>query len=246
MKSRKAAHEFSDVWKAIDEVRKRFKAEYRHANQYFRSFQKAIRGSDPTAILIKGHLFVENELENVLRNVLPRYETIAPENESSGWSFTRKADLLQAMALISKEEWGTLRKLNDVRNAVAHLKVKDSVPEVTAKQIHELWAALASNIRELFPAPYSQKNGYKENLRNMMVSILVTFHIRAEIQDELGIADFVRFHLTGETVMQRIQKAEAESAEDSKNLGDVKKAIAALPLRDRNTIRAWFREVYHY
>jgi hypothetical protein len=246
MRQRKAQHDVGGIRRAVDRVNKMLKAEERQASRYFRAFLKAIGGPDPTSILLKGHLYVENELRNILRNALPRFASLERENQSVDLSFSRKMNLLRAMAMISNAEWATLKKLNGLRNASAHLSVNDTIPEITAEHVHELWKALAPSIREIFPAPYSRKNAYKTNLRNMIVSTVVTFHVRAEIKDELGIADLVRFHLTGQTVMARIEKAQAESANDSEIVSDLKARIVALPLDDRTNIRDWIREVYHY
>lgn len=232
---------------AVERDLRRFKeamdAEAVRTTQYFLSFDKAISNEDITGALIRGHLYAENEMATILQNAVPLYQKIPTRQ----LMFEAKVAWLRALALISSEERRALEKLNDLRNSVAHVTKPGVVPELKVEKITELREALSPTMLELFQSDELKGDDPASLLRNSLIAIVIALYVRNEVtRDELGVADIARYHLTGETVQQRIEAARKRGERDGAELKAVKEAIQKLTYEDRDAVRVWMHEVYHY
>ena len=126
--------------------------------------------------------------------------------------FEAKVAWLRALAIISSEERKALEALNETRNKLAHITKPGAVPELHAEDINKLRAALAPTMSELMDDTATDS---AQILRNTVIAIVVLLYVRGEVAEpEFGIPDIARYHLTGETVQQRIDTARRLSEDD--------------------------------
>jgi hypothetical protein len=244
---RDSSTDLQELKASLEREMKRFKqaidAEGARKSAYFEQFEKAISNEDLTGALIRGHLYVENEMATILRSAVPLYDKIPPRQ----LMFEAKVAWLRAMALISSEERRALEKLNDTRNKVAHISKPGTVPELKIEQILELREALAPTMLELLESDERKSDDPPTILRSSIVAIVIALYVRGEVaSDDVGVADIARYHLTGETVQQRIETARKQSVSDGPELKGAKDVVRKLRYEDRDALRTWIREVYHY
>lgn len=190
-------------------------------------------------MLVRGHLFVENEMAKTLANAVPYYDKIS----DAQLPFEAKIMWLRALALISGEERKSLSKLNEIRNKLVHVKKPGVVPEITREQIDEISASLPAGWRD----PNDQTADARTKLASAIIVLFAILYLRAHVtSDEFGQADIMRFHLTGQTVQKRIDLAHEPSARDSDTLRKAKDVVAALEPHERGELRMWMAEVYHH
>lgn len=90
-------------------------------------FLENIERDDPLQIVVRGHLFLENELINLLELTFPQADCLDP----SDLRFPVKVKLIGALGLLSKESLSVYLKFNSLRNKFAHkLDMKITVNEV--------------------------------------------------------------------------------------------------------------------
>ena len=66
-------------------------------------------------------------------------------------------------------------------------------------------------------------------LRNTVIAIVVLLYVRGEVAEpEFEIPDIARYHLTGETVQQRIDTARRLSEDDGHDLRSAKELVRKL------------------
>lgn len=242
-KSRTDLDSRGSIERAVKHLGNSIDAESARQTEYFKRFLRGISNEDLTGVLVRGHLFAENEMATILSNAVPQYSKIP----SRQLMFEAKVAWLRGLALISCPERTTLEQLNNMRNSIAHITVPGTVPEVDAKEIEKLRDTLAPTMRELLDEAEFKATDPASILRAAIVAIVIGLYIRADVtNDEFSIADLVRYHLTGETVQQRTEKAKKLSESDSSEVKDVKRLVGALNLEDRDNLRTWMREVYHY
>uniref|UniRef100_E6Q5Q8 DUF4145 domain-containing protein n=1 Tax=mine drainage metagenome TaxID=410659 RepID=E6Q5Q8_9ZZZZ len=211
------------------------------ANQdYFQDFADALESEDLTGVLIRGHLYVENEMNNLLDSALPRFH----DADIVERKFADKLSLLYGMGLISLQQRNAIKKLNSLRNETAHMATPGVIPVVTADMVNHLWDALGEELQGAFQGKYSRTENTAANLRQMIMDIMIRIHILAGMGKE-GLRDMVRYNTTGETVQQRIENAYAASENDLEPLKSVKISVRKLPYEQRNNLRIWMDEVYH-
>lgn len=232
---RKALEESFARWHEAQE------AESARSIAHFERFGLVLRSEDLTGMLVRGHLYAENEMARILSNAMPLYHKIEPRQ----LMFEVKVGLLRALGLISKDEKRALKKLGEVRNGLSHITKPGEVPELAQKQIQELADSLAETMKAIFDEIGPREND-ADLLRNTILSIVITLYVRAEVTEgEFARADLTRYHLTGATVQQRIEKARVSSMSDPEDLAAVKRGILSLAYGKRGALRAWIGEVFH-
>ena len=107
---------------------------------YKREFDRYTSSEDMTGMMLKAHLFIENELEKLINNAL-----INPMKFPSA-TFANKVDLAYALGLIEKEWIGAFRKLNYTRNKYAH----DIDYNFTDKDFEDLLSTLSKDSKSQF------------------------------------------------------------------------------------------------
>jgi len=229
--------------RALGDVAKYSDAQADRITDYYARLEKMIANEDLTGALIRGHLCAESEMAMTLKNVVPFYDKIPARQ----LMFEAKVAWLRGLALISSEERLALEKLNELRNAVAHISKPGVVPELKVDKVACLWKSLAPGMLEISEEVEPKGDDPGSRLRRALIGIVVTLYIRSDItQNEFCVEDLIHYHLTGETVGQRIEAARQSSPSDSAELKSVREAIRRLQDDDRDAIRAWIREMYHY
>lgn len=206
---------------------------------HFERLDKALGNEDLTGVLVRGHLFVENEMAKTLANAVPHYDKIS----DAQLPFEAKIMWLRALALISGDERKALATLNQVRNSLVHVKKPGVVPEITREQIDEISASLPDDWRE----SRDKTTDARTTLRSTIVAMCAILYLRAQdTSDEFGRADMIRYHLTGQTVQQRIEMAREQSEHDNEALRNAKDIVSQLQPHERADLRTWMTEVYHH
>lgn len=228
------------IKKGLKEWSDRLDAEAAVTQAYFEGFSNALESEDLTGVLIRGHLYIENEMNGFLEKALPRFK----EAKIVKWEFADKLKLLYALGLISLELRNAVGKFNTLRNGTAHMATPGVIPVVTDDMVHQLWNAVGKEQQDLFQGDYSRTDNTAANLRQMIVNIMIMLHVYGDLGEE-GVRDMVRYHMTGETVMQRIEAAHRASEHDPEPLRSVKASIRKLQYEQRDDLRIWMSEVYH-
>lgn len=206
---------------------------------HFERLDKALGNEDLTGVLVRGHLFVENEMAKTLANAVPYYEKIS----DAQLPFEAKIMWLRALALISGDERRALTALNQVRNKLVHVRKPGAIPEITEAQINDISASLPAEWRD----PEDDTADSRTKLASAIITLFATLYLRAQVTaDEFGRADIIRYHLTGQTVQQRIDAARKQSEHDNDALRNAKDVVSKLQPRDRADLRIWMAEVYHH
>jgi hypothetical protein len=102
-----------------EDLEKARDAEIEKAGEFsfdFSKFEKAMKGSDMLSMVIRGHLYLEHALIQMLMDAMPRPN----ENLVRRMNFPTKLDMCIALGLL-REEWrAPVGKVNEIRNKLAH------------------------------------------------------------------------------------------------------------------------------
>lgn len=79
-------------------------------------FMEATDEEDELQVVLRGHIYIEHEIERLLRNHLVEPDVILTDK----FMFMSKLNLAVALGLISVDRKIPYKKLNDLRNAYAH------------------------------------------------------------------------------------------------------------------------------
>lgn len=132
--------------------------------------------NDPLFLVIKGHLFVENELNRLLEGFIPNPELLNLNKKG----FYEKVCLAQSLDMIDKPVADALLNLNDIRNAYAHnlnfhlgykrvLNLKTAVSELNGLEIFK---------EELI---INNKKGKLVDLKACIIALRSILKMRADI-----------------------------------------------------------------
>lgn len=84
----------------------------------FEKFKLAIgEETDPTMLVLRGHLFSENLLERLIRLKLPRGDIVV---DAASFSYAQKLLIVEAVEVVPDSIAASLRALNKLRNQCAH------------------------------------------------------------------------------------------------------------------------------
>jgi hypothetical protein len=93
--------------------------EWDNSDEFINSYRAHLTEIDEIAqVILKGHLDVEMHLDDALRTICFHPEHL----EENRLSFAQKVNVVRAYALNRSDrmEWNVIRKLNEVRNQIAH------------------------------------------------------------------------------------------------------------------------------
>jgi hypothetical protein len=101
------------------ELEQAMKQEIAHAEEFsfdFKKFEEAMKGADMLSMVIRGHLYLEHALIQML------VEAMTKPNETlvRRMNFPTKLDLCIALDLLNEEWKVSVNKVNEMRNRVAH------------------------------------------------------------------------------------------------------------------------------
>lgn len=108
--------------------------------QTIKEFMSYTISEDFMGIILRGHLFIENELSTLIRNVL-----INPSKIDLPY-FSTKLDAAFSLGVIDEQWYGAFKKMNKVRNKYAH----DLGYEFTNKDYDDLVSTLSKEAKEEF------------------------------------------------------------------------------------------------
>lgn len=124
-------------------------------------FMKATNEEDELQIILRGHLYIEHEIEKLLRNYLvePKYVL------GSRSMFMNKLNLATALGLISVSKRNSYKKLNDLRNAYAHeLNYK-----MTEEDLNKLVDSMDEDLNgDVFNKEWNEKKEMSDEKRTLL------------------------------------------------------------------------------
>lgn len=108
----------------------------------FDSFVKDTRGENELQVIIRGHLYVENEIDNLLKLKLEKPQHLYDSN----FMFYSKLKTALALGLIAEENKNAYIRLNKIRNNFAH----NLNYELTENDFTDLYGVFNSTYRERY------------------------------------------------------------------------------------------------
>jgi len=113
-------------------------------------FERHVRAKDPLQVIIRGHLYIEAELGDLLREAVC---IVVPDAINlDDWAFGKLLELATALGLLSVADAGAYRAINKLRNRIAH----DLDFAIDQSHARDVYNSLSPFFRRLFgPAPKS-------------------------------------------------------------------------------------------
>ena len=124
------------------DAEKRAEKREEELTQAFNRFVKDTRGENELQVIIRGHLYVENEIDNLLKLKLEKPQHLYDNN----FMFYSKLKTALALGLIPEENKNAYIRLNKIRNNFAH----NLNYELTENDFTDLYGVFNSNYREKF------------------------------------------------------------------------------------------------
>ncbi|GAB5478648.1 MAG: hypothetical protein Marn2KO_21150 [Marinobacter nauticus] len=111
--------------------------------QDYDEFESAVGGeSDPTMLVLRGHLYTENTLERLILALFPRGDRLI---ESGNLSFHHKLAVVNAFDVVPDSAISSLRNLNKIRNQAAHNLNKS----ITASDVAKIGSPFGKRFTEI-------------------------------------------------------------------------------------------------
>lgn len=126
-----------------------------------KEFIKATKRDDTLAIVLKAHLYIEAELEELLRLGTKNYKALDLKY------FKEKLNLCYGIGLIDRDLYTVLKKFNTIRNKYGH-RVEFEITETEFKEIYDLMNS-------------EQKIEYSEDLKITTMYSQETFDMRLRV-----------------------------------------------------------------
>lgn len=146
----------------INELRKlKFNEESKIHIQKRKEFIKATKRDDTLAIVLKAHLYIEAELEELLRLGTKNYKALDLKY------FKDKLNLCYGIGLIDRDLYTVLKKFNTIRNKYGH-RVDFEITETEFKEMYDLMNS-------------EQKIEYSEDLKITTMYSQETFDMRLRV-----------------------------------------------------------------
>jgi len=144
------------------------------------SFVALCYSPDPLGILLRGHVFIEVELEALINSTFLHPLDLHKDLECY---FNRKLKLAHAIGVLHKDENDFLKRLNGIRNDLAHAKVSGGVDKryvFTPKEEKQLWSQfIRVKSFEGFWPPYNDAN-FTMHLKAMVLTAQFLLFERAK------------------------------------------------------------------
>ena len=197
-----------------------------------RLFLDNIEQKDPLQIVVRGHLFLENELIHLLESIFPQKDCLDP----SDLRFPMKVKLVGAIGLLPKESLSIYLKFNSLRNKFAHRLDM----EITLGEIEKLINSLSKHQSYVFEKRNKDINieeEYLEYLRDIISIMFVKLMGAVENIKKTGyiITDkkmgkrlksiLVNYNLEMNKKMKQKYGVEAHDPEDLKRLKKIKEEL---------------------
>lgn len=125
----------------------------------FKKYMDDTESDDFLVIVLKGHLYVEHELTELIKMFLENEEYFKIH------TFKSKLDLARALGVIKNDWYPSLNKLNNLRNKYAH----NLFYELTEEDYDDFRSVLTVDIRSFFSEVYDTlENVYGESFQTKM------------------------------------------------------------------------------
>lgn len=121
------------------------KKQEKETKETFKIFMNDTKSTEILIIVLKAHLFIERQL------ILSLTETIIDDKVINGTTFRQKLDLAHSMGIINIT-YGTLGKINSIRNSYAH----DMDYEFDEKTFEDLLSTLTKEDKDDFLNYYDE------------------------------------------------------------------------------------------
>jgi hypothetical protein len=142
-------------------------------NQYL----EHINAEDELQIILRGHLYIESKLIQLIKHKLQRPESI----DLSKLNFPLKVTLTEALGLIDESEKGALIYLNKLRNRIAH----NLEEQITGLDIDNFISTFNSVQREIYEFYFKKSQDHIYNLRKAITTLY--FQLDGRLNDLIEI-----------------------------------------------------------
>jgi|SRR5699024_5291299 len=141
-----------------------------------RLFLDNIEKKDPLQIVVRGHLFLENELIHLLESTFPQKDCLDP----SDLRFPMKVKLVGALGLLPKESISSYLKFNSLRNKFAHRLDM----EITSEEIKKLINSLSKQQSYVFVKRNKDTNIEEDHIEYLRDIISIMFvELKSAVED---------------------------------------------------------------
>ena len=136
-------------------------------------FTEHMQTGDLLGLVLRGHLWIEA----ALNGLIDRSMRDPSQLDAARLSFVQRVALTAALGLISSTEAGVIRKINSLRNRLAH-NLESAVTESDQK---DLVATCDDYIKYL--AGIKSDGGFPEGIHAIISTIVIVLHSRADSLD---------------------------------------------------------------
>ncbi|MFD0960977.1 hypothetical protein [Paenibacillus chungangensis] len=147
-------------------------------------FLEDANGESELVIILKGHLYIENQLDNLLKKSLVYPEIILDKR----MRFVDKTRLAVAMGLIPRPEIHPILRLNDIRNAFAH-NLSYQLNERDIFKVNDSFSKRQKQNYQQYKDKHKEKFELIENLKlsifTVWITILEDFLIPSDLRNKL-------------------------------------------------------------
>lgn len=126
---------------------------------HFAKFLDDTKSENHIQIILRSHLYIENELNKMLINVLEHPEVIGNKLR-----FMDKLRLIIAMGILPKEEMEAIKRINNLRNSIAH----NLDFEINDKVLDEIINSLSAEQRHKVTRRLEQTTNLLDKLRAVL------------------------------------------------------------------------------
>lgn len=139
------------------------------------SFLDDIKSNDFLAIILRGHLYVEHELTELMSQFL-RYKQYIKMNK-----FISKLELASALGAVEEEWIPALKKLNHFRNKFAH----DLRYEFNEQSFEDFLSSFSLEMKKSYEKTYTDlKEHYGDNLQNKLGVLISHLWVLLKIESK--------------------------------------------------------------
>ncbi|MFA1710239.1 hypothetical protein ACDX66_00810 [Peribacillus frigoritolerans] len=136
------------------------------------------KGENELQIILRGHLYIEHEIEKLLRFALVEPDYILNER----FMFMNKLNLAVALGVIPKNRLGGYKKLNGIRNKYSH-QLKFALSE---KDLNDLISVLSVEVRELYESIIIKGEDRKIAIVKCIIAALWTDAMRCVLNNQIS------------------------------------------------------------
>lgn len=161
-------------------------------------FLEHINADEPLEIILRGHLWIESALIEVIRDALKVPDALKMDR----LSFPQKIDLAVALGVFDSKQAPAYMKINQLRNKVAH-QLASAIGEPEELELIQILSEEQQN-----SVGEHESRGFPYRLRVVIVSLWTYLHALVELQNqrkkigelvrELGIAEMKRLIASSE------------------------------------------------